>query len=94
MQVCVGDDGYSVIFWGRWSGHCKPDGSSSFRDGSVISLAGNEFKDLRYAYKLTFDKESKAVTLFEGLYDTAELGRLMGSPAHALAVAINPLYTQ
>ena len=52
-----------------------------------MDLAGREWKDLRYAYVLTFNKQSKKVEKFEAVVDLSEWGRLMGSTTLAAALA-------
>ena len=41
---------------------------------------------------LTYGRESKRVEQFEGLFDVAEFGRLMGSTTYALAAAAKSVY--
>jgi hypothetical protein len=89
-DVLVSNDGYSVVMWGRWNGVCTA--AYELPNGESIDLAGKSFKDLRYAYRLTFNRETKKAELFEGLFDLAEFGRLMGSPAYAAASSGASLY--
>jgi hypothetical protein len=89
-DVLVGDQGYAVLFRGRWSGRCNA--AFKLPSGESIDLAGKSFAGLRYAYKLSFSRETKKAILFEGLFDVAEWGRLMGSKEFALAAARYSLY--
>lgn len=89
-EAAIGRDGYSLLFWGRWNGECV--GSATLPSGETIDLAGKSFRDLRYAYQLAFSPESKKANLFEGLFDIAEWGRLMDSPAFAVASAQTAIY--
>lgn len=89
-DVFVGDDGYTVLFWGRWTGTCNGDWQTP--NGEAIDLRGKSFENLRYAYKLTFSRETRKAILFEGLFDLAEFGRLMGSTEYATAAADRSLY--
>lgn len=89
-DVFVGNDGYTILFWGRWSGACG--GTYTLPNGESIDMAGKSFKNLRYAYRLTFSRETGKPILFEGLFDVAEWGRLMGSPELALAGSAASLY--
>ena len=89
-SVFVGDEGYTIMFWGRWNGRCNA--SFTLPDGEVVELAGKSFEGVRYAYKLTFSRETKKVILFEGLWDVADWGRMMGSPAFAIGSARCSLY--
>lgn len=89
-DVFIGNDGYSLIFWGRWNGRCNAD--LTLPDGETIALAGKSFGNVRYAYKLSFDRETKKAALFEGIFDLGEWGRLMDSPEYAAASAAQSFY--
>lgn len=89
-EVFVGNDGYTMMFWGRWTGVCR--GSFVTPGGESIDLDGKTFAGVRYAYRLTFSPTTKKAILFEGLVDPAEWGRMMGSPELALASAKTSLY--
>jgi len=89
-DIFLGDDGYKVVFFGRWSGRCS--GPCKFADGTAIDLTGKTFEDLRYSYILTFSRDTKRVVLLEGQVDLAEWGRKLGSREFAVASALTPLY--
>ena len=89
-DVFIGDDGYAVLFWGRWHGACN--GSFTFADGTKVDLAGKTFANLRYAYKLTFGRTTNKVEKFEGLFDASEFGRLLGSPEYARTAGQQSIY--
>ena len=89
-DVLVSDDGYTMVFWGRWNGDCIAP--ATMPSGQSIDLAGKSFRNLRYAYRLTFSPETKKAILFEALVDVAEWGRLMDSPDYAAASAAAPIY--
>lgn len=89
VGLCEG--GYALLFWGRWNGECV--GPATLPNGVTIDLTGKSFRNLRYAYRLTFSPDTKKAILFEGLFDIAEWGRLMDSPAYATASAHAPVYS-
>lgn len=89
-DVAIGGEGYTVIVWARWSGTCV--GAAKFPSGAIVDLTGHSFSNLRYCYRLTFDRATGRVALFEGLYDIAEWGRIMGSPHYALLASTAPVY--
>ncbi len=89
-DVLVSDDGYTMVFWGRWNGDCISP--ATMPSGESIDLTGKSFRNLRYAYRLTFSPKTKKAILFEALVDVAEWGRLMDSPEYAVASASAPIY--
>ena len=89
-DIGITNDGYTMLFWGRWSGECS--GPTTLPDGESIDLTGKSYRDLRYAYRLSFSPDTKKAVLFEGLFDVGEWGRLMDSPEFARAVGESSLY--
>lgn len=88
--IFLGDDGYTMLFWGRWAGTCNA--AFDLPNGESIDLAGRSFEGLRYAYRLSFSRETKKVVCFEGLFDLADWGRLLDSPELSVAAARSSLY--
>jgi hypothetical protein len=88
--VAISGGGYTIFVWARWSGKCI--GKATFPNGATVDLAGKSFEGLRYVYRLTIDPTSKKVVLFQGVFDLAEWGRLMGSPEYVQLSAAAPAY--
>jgi hypothetical protein len=42
--------------------------------GQTIDLTGKSYRDLRYAYRLSFSRGTNKAILFEGLFDVGEWG--------------------
>jgi hypothetical protein len=79
-----------MLFWGRWSGECV--GPMTMPSGQTIDLTGESYRDLRYAYRLSFSRGTNKTILFEGLFDVGEWGRLMGSPEFASVAGRTAMY--
>ena len=89
-DLFVTPDGYKIGFFGRWTASCN--GPCKLIDGTIIDLAGKSFQGLRYAYTIAFSPETKKAVRFDGVFDMAEWGRLMGSKEYSLAAANGLFY--
>jgi hypothetical protein len=89
-DIGITNDGYTMLFWGRWNGECV--GPVTMPNGQTIDLTGKSYRNLRYAYRLSFSRETNKAVLFEGLFDVGEWGRLMGSPEFASVAGQTAMY--